>query len=176
MTKMPTTALSPVGETALALSLTEEQKQYLTFTLGEEVFATGILAVKEILRYGTITEVPMTHPCLIGMINLRGRVVPIIDLALRLGRKAVDIGKRTCIVIVEVKSGESSIEMGIVVDAVRAVLDIPVAKIDPPPAFGIHLHHDYMLGVSRLDDLFVVILDLARILAMDELVALMAAR
>ncbi|CAK0748303.1 purine-binding chemotaxis protein CheW [Gammaproteobacteria bacterium] len=172
MTQTPTVALPSTGGTALVSSLTEEQKQYLTFTLGQEVFATGILVVKEILRYGTITEVPMTHPCLVGMINLRGHVVPVIDLAVRLGRKPVHIGKRTCIVIVEVKSDASSLEMGIVVDAVRAVVDIPVATIDPPPAFGLHLHPDYMLGVSRLNNLFVVILDLVRILAMEELAAL----
>ncbi|CAK0759816.1 purine-binding chemotaxis protein CheW [Gammaproteobacteria bacterium] len=162
-------ALSPA---APVLTLTEEQKQYLTFTLGQEIFAAGILAIKEILRYGAITEVPMTHPCLAGVINLRGRVVPVIDLAVRLGREPVHIGRRTCIVITEVASSNGALEMGIVVDAVRAVLDIPTAAIDPPPTFGIRLHSDYMLGVSRLNDLFVVILDLARILAMDELAAL----
>jgi purine-binding chemotaxis protein CheW len=149
--------------------LSEDRRQYLTFSLGQEVFAVGILAIKEILRYGTITEVPMTHPCLVGVINLRGRVVPIIDLAVRLGREPVNIGRRTCVVITEVGTESGILEMGLVVDAVRAVVDIPANAVEPPPAFGIRLHSDYILGVTQQDDLFVVLLDLARILALDEL-------
>jgi len=178
MTQKQIAAHAPVEGKALTPPVTEEQKQYLTFTLGQETFAAGILTIKEILRYGTITSVPMTHPCLIGMINLRGRVVPVIDLAIRLGREPVQIGRRTCIVITEVENGKESntgtLEMGIIVDTVRAVVDISNAAVDPPPAFGIRLHPDYILGVSRLNDLFVVILDLVRILAMEELAALVS--
>lgn len=161
---------APIAKVAppTILSL-EDRRQFLTFSLGQEVFAVGILAIKEILRYGTITEVPMTHPCLVGVINLRGRVVPIIDLAVRLGREPVNIGRRTCVVITEVGTESGMLEMGLVVDVVRAVVDIPSAAVEPPPAFGIRLHSDYILGVTRQDDVFVVLLDLARILALDEL-------
>ncbi len=175
-----TTAQSVVpahGErAATALALHEEQKQYLTFTLGKEVFAAAILTVKEILRYSLITDVPMTHPCLLGMFNLRGRVVPIVDLAVRLGRDPTDIGRRTCIVIAEVTNSNGTVEVGIVVDAVRAVVDIPGSLVEPPPAFGIRLHADHMMGVTRLDNLFVVLLDLSKVLAMEELATLSQGR
>ena len=171
MTMTQSVTLSPV-ERAIVSSLPEEQMQYLTFTLGKEVFAAAILTIKEILRYSVITDVPMTHPCLMGMFNLRGRVVPIVDLALRLGRDPTDIGRRTCIVIAEVATNNGSVEIGIVVDAVRAVVDIPNSAVEPPPPFGIRLHADYMLGVTRLSDLFVVLLDLSKVLAMEELAAL----
>ncbi|CAK0756703.1 purine-binding chemotaxis protein CheW [Gammaproteobacteria bacterium] len=175
MTAMPQSVAHFSNEMAASASFTtDEQRQHLTFTLGKETFAVGILAIKEILRYGAPTEVPMTHPCLVGVINLRGRVVPVIDLAVRLGREPVHVGRRTCIVIIEVTNCNDSgaLEMGLVVDTVRAVVDIPTISVDPPPAFGVRLHPDYMIGVTRQDGLFVVILDLNRILAMEELAAL----
>lgn len=167
--------VTPLINQASILALPDdEQHQYLTFNLGQEIFAVGILTIKEILRYGTPTAVPMSHPCLVGVINLRGRVVPVVDLAVRLGRNSVDIGRRTCIVIIEVKNNQDSgtLEMGLIVDAVRAVIDIPNINIEPPPAFGMRLHSDYMVGVTRQSDIFIVILDLTRILAIEELVSL----
>ncbi len=154
-----------------AASVHDDQKQYLTFTVGKEIFAAGILTIKEILRYSAITDVPMAHPCLLGVFNLRGRVVPIVDLGLRLGRDPIGIGRRTCIVIAEVTSDNGTMEIGIVVDAVRAVVDIPNAAIEPPPPFGMRLHADHVLGVSRMNDLFVVLLDLSKVLSKEELAA-----
>src|SRR5512140_874370 len=99
-----------------------EANQYLTFLLSGEMFAVGILNVKEIIEYGTLTEIPMMPACIRGALNLRGAVVPVVDLAARFGGKATEVGRRTCIVIVEVKNEDSRQELGIVVDAVSEVL------------------------------------------------------
>jgi len=165
------TALTLAPSTGSGLQAGDEVQQYLTFTLGQEIFAVGILAIKEILRYHPPTEVPMApNPWLVGVINLRGRVVPVVDLAARLGRKAVTIGRRTCIVITEIDEGDGALhlEIGLVIDAVRAVVDIPHNEIESPPAFGVRLHPEYMIGVVRQSDLFVVLLDLRRILSVME--------
>ncbi|MFA7267912.1 MAG: chemotaxis protein CheW [Sterolibacterium sp.] len=151
----------------------EEQQQYLTFLLGEEMFAIGILAVREIIEYGYLTEVPMTPPFIRGVINLRGAVVPVVDLAVRFGREAMENTKRTCIVIVDIESAKGSQEMGVVVDAVSEVLEIPCADIEPPPEFGSRIRSDFIQGMGRIDGKFVVILDVSRVLLVDE-VAVMA--
>lgn len=146
----------------------EEQQQYLTFLLGEEMFAIGILAIREIIEYGYLTEVPMTPPFIRGVINLRGAVVPVVDLAVRFGREARENTKRTCIVIVEVDSETGRHEMGIVVDAVNEVLEIPRAEIEPPPEFGARLRIDFVSGMGKVNGNFVVLLDMTRVLSNDE--------
>jgi purine-binding chemotaxis protein CheW len=149
----------------------EEQHQYLTFLLGEEMFAIGILSIREIIEYGYLTEVPMTPPFIRGVINLRGAVVPVVDLAVRFGRQAQENTKRTCIVIVEVESPKGSQEMGIVVDAVSEVLEIPHADIEPPPEFGARIRSDFIKGMGKINGKFVVILDVNRVLLVDEVAA-----
>jgi purine-binding chemotaxis protein CheW len=146
----------------------EEQQQYLTFLLGEEMFAIGILAIREIIEYGYLTEVPMTPPFIRGVINLRGAVVPVVDLAVRFGREASENTKRTCIVIVEVDSESGRHEMGIVVDAVSEVLEIPRAEIEPPPEFGGRVRIDFISGMGKVNGNFVVLLDMGRVLSVDE--------
>lgn len=145
-----------------------EHEQYLTFVLGTEVFAIGILAIKEIIEYGHLTEVPMAPACIRGVINLRGAVVPVMDLAVRLGRSRNEVAKRTCIVIVEaVRDGQRE-EMGIVVDAVNAVLDIPAADIEPPPRFGTNVNAAFIHGLGKVDGRFVILLDTATVLTVEE--------
>jgi len=153
---------------------TAEQQQFLTFSLGEEMFAIGILAIREILEYGQLTEVPMTPPFIRGVINLRGAVVPVIDLAVRFGRTAGAITKRTCIVIIETETDGQHHQMGVVVDAVSEVLEIPAADIEPPPEFGAHIRIDFISGMGKINGRFVVMLDVDRILSIDE-VAVVAA-
>lgn len=151
------------------------QQQYLTFSLGEEMFAIGILRVREILEYGLLTEVPLVPPFIRGVINLRGAVVPVIDLAVRFGRKAAEISKRSCIVIIEICSqAEETQQMGIVVDAVSEVLEIPAANIEPPPAFGSRIRTDFISGMGKVNGRFVVLLELERILSLDEVSVLSA--
>src|SRR5512133_1860882 len=125
--------------TAVAVKVDEAPSQYLTFALGGEMFAVGILNVKEIIEYGQLTEIPMMPAFIRGVINLRGAVVPVIDLSARFGARSTAVGKRTCIVIVEVSDGaddDMRHDIGIMVDAVSEVLDIPGAEIEPPPTFG----------------------------------------
>ncbi|MCK9388445.1 MAG: chemotaxis protein CheW [Sulfuritalea sp.] len=142
--------------------------QYLTFLLGEEMFAIGILAIREIIEYGFVTEVPMTPPFIRGVINLRGAVVPVVDLAVRFGREARDNTRRTCIVIVEVESTTGSREMGVVVDAVSEVLEISHDEIEPPPEFGARIRSDFIRGMGKIGGKFVILLDVNRVLLVDE--------
>jgi len=152
-----------------------EQKQYLTFMLGAEMYAIGILRVKEIIGYGALTTVPMMPPCIRGVINLRGAVVPVMDLALRFGQRAREVGKRTCVVIVEVGAAEAERQvMGVVVDAVNAVLDIDAAQIAPPPAFGARIRSDFIEGMGKVNGAFVILLDAQKVLSAAEIGALAA--
>ena len=158
------------AQTQLAAKVQDggEQQQYLTFSLGEEMFAIGILAIREIIEYGQVTEVPMTPPFIRGVINLRGAVVPVVDLAVRFGRPPREVTRRTCIVIVEVASPKGPQEMGIVVDTVSEVLEIPAADIEPAPEFGARIRIDFIAGMGKVAGRFVVILDANRVLSVDE--------
>jgi purine-binding chemotaxis protein CheW len=150
-------------------------QQYLTFVLGGEMFAIGILAIKEIIEYGEVTGVPMMPTFVRGVINLRGSVVPVIDLWARFGRNRTEISRRTCIVIVEVRNGEEKQDMGVIVDAVSAVLEIAQDQIEPAPAFGAKIRTDFMQGMGKIENRFVIILDVHHILSCEELEALNAA-
>ncbi|MDD5250967.1 MAG: chemotaxis protein CheW [Rhodocyclaceae bacterium] len=154
---------------ARQLAAAGEAHQYLTFTLAGEMFAVGILNVKEIIEYGSLTEIPMMPAFIRGVINLRGAVVPVIDLAARFGGKATAIGRRTCIVIVEVQQDEGRHDIGIVVDAVSEVLEIPGAEIEPPPAFGARIRADFIAGMGKVNGRFVIILDILRVLSVEEM-------
>lgn len=155
-----------------------EQQQYLTFVLDDEMFAIGILAIREIIGYGQITEVPMVPPFIRGVINLRGAVVPVIDLSVRFGRPPRETTKRTCIVIIEIAetSGEQQQHhhMGIVVDSVSEVLEIPATDIEPPPTFGAQIRTDFIAGMGKVNGRFVVLLDVNRILSLEEVAVLAA--
>lgn len=145
-----------------------EPAQYLTFMLAGEVFAIGILAIKEIIEYRGLTEVPMMPPSVRGVINLRGAVVPVMDLLARFGRPSSEVTKRTCIVIVEVEAAQERHVIGVVVDAVNEVLDIPASEIEPPPAFGARIRSDFIHGMGKVRDKFVILLDANQVLTLDE--------
>ncbi len=149
----------------------EDQHQYLTFRLGDETFAIGILAVKEILEYGLVTAVPMMPPFVRGVINLRGRVVPVVDLSLRFGGTRSESTRRTCIIILEAGTESERQDVGVVVDAVSQVLEIPPEEVEPAPAFGARLRADFIAGMGKIDGEFVIILDVERILSSEELAA-----
>lgn len=147
----------------------EQTQQYLTFVLAGEIFAMGILAIKEIIEYSPLTEVPMMPDYVRGVINLRGSVVPVIDLSVRFGKPSSPVTKRTCIVIIEILvSGERHV-LGVVVDAVNAVLDIPDSEIEPPPAFGASIRTDFIQGMGNVNGKFVILLDVEHVLAADEM-------
>lgn len=164
---------SPLGRDAAQIqAAVTEAAQYLTFMLGGETFAIGILHVKEIIGYGGLTEVPMMPECIRGVINLRGAVVPVMDLAARFGRQPSPITKRSCIVIVELEANGERQDMGVVVDAVNAVLEIPASEIEPPPAFGAKIRTDFIEGMGKIDGRFVILLNVDKVLSTDEIVAL----
>jgi purine-binding chemotaxis protein CheW len=146
-----------------------QAQQYLTFKLADELFAIGIAVIKEIIEYRSPTPVPMMPPYIRGVINLRGRVVPVIDLLARFGRTSTELSRRTCIVILEVQHNDEEQYLGVVVDAVTAVLDIADADIEPPPSFGARLRSDFISGMGKIGEKFVVILDINHVLSIEEL-------
>jgi purine-binding chemotaxis protein CheW len=146
-----------------------DHAQYLTFMLGGETLAIGILAVREIIEYGGLTEVPMMPECIRGVINLRGAVVPVLDLSARFGRPSTAVTKRTCIVIVEINHGEEQQVIGVIVDAVNAVLEIAGADIEPPPSFGARIRSDFIAGMGKVNGKFVILLDVNQVLSVDEM-------
>ncbi len=161
-----------------AASATAGPVQFLTFLLGSETCAIGILAIKEIIEYGKLTEVPMTPPCVRGVINLRGAVVPVVDLMARFGRASSPIGKRSCIVIVELvpeADGSSPPVVGVLVDAVHEVIDLSPADIEAAPSFGTRLRSDFVQGVGKVKGGFVILLDVGRVLSLDEIGGLVPA-
>lgn len=150
----------------------EQQRQYLTFMLGGEVFAIGILSIKEIIEYGNLTEVPRMPEFIRGVINLRGAVVPVIDLGARFGKQATSVSRRTCIVIIEVEhEGEQQV-VGVMVDAVNEVLDIAAGEIEPAPSFGAKIRADFISGMGKVEGKFVIILDVDHVLSLDEMSSL----
>jgi purine-binding chemotaxis protein CheW len=159
-------------ETALPAENQVEVGQYLTFQLAGETFAIGILAIKEILEYMTPTQVPLMPPFIRGVMNLRGSVVPVIDLSIRFGRAASVIGRRTCIVIIEVEVEDHSQYLGVLVDAVHEVLAISANDIEPPPQFGSKIRADFISGMAKVDDRFVVMLHIDKVLSVDEMAML----
>jgi len=146
-----------------------EHQQFLTFVSAGETFGISILAIKEILEFGDLTHVPMMPEYVRGVMNLRGSVVPVIDLSARLGREISTEGKRTCIVIVEVQYEDEVLDIGVVVDGVNEVIEIPAENIEPSPAFGASIRTDFISGMARIDEKFVVLLDVNHVLSIEEL-------
>ena len=145
----------------------EEQFQYLTFGVDGEEYAIGILQVREIIGHRTPTTVPMAPDYVIGVINLRGSVVPVVDLAMKFGLPGVTITKRSCIVIVDVEVGNEIAMTGILVEGVHAVIDLLPDAIEAPPNFGTGAAGHYLLGMGTLGEHFVPILDIDRVLTED---------
>jgi purine-binding chemotaxis protein CheW len=160
--------------TALTARAAAGQQQYLTFMLGAEMFSIDILCIKEIIWYAGLTEVPMMPACIRGVINLRGAVVPVMDLSLRFGKPSTAVSKSTCIVIIDVQSsGEDGQQnMGVVVDAVQAVLEIPASEIEPAPNFGAKIRSDFIAGIGKVNGKFVILLNVNQVLSRDEIGAM----
>lgn len=150
----------------------QEQGQYLTFLLGGEMFAIGILGIKEIIEYGSLTTVPMMPEFIRGVINLRGAVVPVVDLSARFGRQSTEVTRRSCIVIIEAEAGSEKHDVGVVVDSVSEVLEIPDAEIEPAPSFGAKIRSDFIHGMGKVGGKFVIILDADKVLSVDEMAML----
>lgn len=147
----------------------QRSRQYLTFLVGGEPFAVPIAAIKEIIEYRQPTDVPMMPAFMRGVINLRGRVVPVVDLSSRFGRGSGQVTRRSCIVVAEIRHDEELHDIGVAVDAVNAVLDIADEDIEPPPAFGAKLRAEFISGMGKLGEKFVIVLDVDKVLSVDEL-------
>lgn len=153
-----------------------EQTQFLTFLLADESYAVSILGVREIIEYDSVTRVPNMPASIRGVINLRGAVVPVVDMGLRFGIREIRVTKRTCVIIVEVEAGGERLVMGLMADAVSQVIDLPPADIEPPPAFGTRVRVDFLKGLGKIGKKFVLILDLERALSSAELLAAASAQ
>ena len=153
-----------------------KQAQHLTFSMAGEEFGIDILRVKEIIEYIAPTVVPMTPPSVRGVINVRGSVVPVVDLAVRFGQPAGEITKRTCIIIVEMELDGEQIVMGVVGDTVNEVTPLSAEEIESAPNFGTNVDVEFLHGIGKVGEHFVLILDVDRVLSADEFAAVAAAR
>jgi purine-binding chemotaxis protein CheW len=146
--------------------------KYLTFTLDEEDYGIGILKIKEIIGMMAITPVPQTPAYVKGVINLRGKVIPVVDLRLRFGMDSIDYTERTCIIVVEIASTAGTVQIGIVVDSVSEVLNIKADEIEDTPTFGTKLNTDYILGMAKMEGGVKILLDIDQVLSAEEIAAL----
>ncbi len=147
----------------------DELHKFLSFKISDDNFGLSILKVKEIIEYQDLTEVPMMPNFVCGAINLRGHVVPVIDLSVRLGRESQGIGRRTCVIITEVGSQNDRMEVGLLVDAVNEVMDIHPRDIDPAPSFRGSIRTEFIHGMGKIDEKFIILLDIENILSLQDL-------
>jgi len=152
-----------------AAARTSDRAQYLTFSLSGGEYAIPVLSVREIIEHESVTRVPSTPDFVRGVINLRGSVVPVVDLARKFGLAESAVTKRTCIVIVEAASERGRTVLGVLADAVNQVVEFGPAEIEPPPSFGAPVRVDFLKGLGKLGDGFVLILDTDRVLSTDEM-------
>lgn len=164
---MSSSTLNP--SRASALQDTPLIQQFLTLTLGEELYALPIEHIREIIEFGGLTKIPMMPAFLRGVINLRGAVVPVVDLSIRFGHEHTVIGRRTCIVIVEVVQENEAQMLGIIVDAVNEVLAVEANQMDARPAFGARIRADFIAGILSQNERFVIVLDIRQVLSVDEI-------
>lgn len=146
-----------------------EEHQYLTFLLGGEIFAVRVLDIFEIIEYKHITKVPMMQSYITGVTNIRGNVVPVVNLPLAFGMQESPITNRTCIVIVETLMEDSKVHVGLTVDLVREVYDIMPEQMEPTPPFGTRIKREYIYRIGKVDGMFINILNLENILDLERL-------
>lgn len=149
-------------------SMTEKEGKYLTFMLASEEYGIGILQIKEIIGMMPITSVPQTPGFIKGVINLRGKVIPVMDLRLRFGMPAMNYTERTCIIVVEIDGEAGTVQIGIAVDAVSEVLNIKAEDIEASPSFGTRLNTDFILGLAKMNGGIKILLDIDRVLSTKE--------
>jgi purine-binding chemotaxis protein CheW len=142
----------------------------LTFSVAGQVYGIGISDVREIIEYGAVTRVPMVGRQIRGVLNLRGRIVPVIDLAERLELPGgAEAGRRACVVVVNARAGDEVMELGLAVDGVNKVLPLDAGQMRAAPSFGTAIRDDFIVSMARVEEGYVVILDQARVLCIDEL-------
>lgn len=154
---------------------TEETNQYLTFKLDGEVFGLAILKVREVLDFTNITRVPQTPPYMRGVINLRGSVLPVMDLRLKFNMEPTENTVNTCIIITEVELNGESMILGALADSVQEVVDLDAGQIEPPPQMGTRLRTDFIKGMGKHGDGFIIVLDIDRVFSTEDLATVQAA-
>lgn len=146
-------------------AMSDREGKYLTFSMADEEYGIGILKVKEIIGMMPVTTVPQTPEFVKGVINLRGKVIPVVDLRLRFGMESIDYTERTCIIVVEIAGPSGTVMIGIVVDSVSEVLNIKSEDIEDTPTFGAKLNTDYILGMAKMEGGVKILLDIDRVLS-----------
>ena len=146
-----------------------EAVQYLTFKLAEETFALDVSKVREILEFSTVTKVPQTPDFMRGVINLRGSVVPVIDMRLKFGMSAIEQTVNTCIIVVEVVQDDDVVVLGTLADSVQEVIEMEPEQIEAAPHIGTRLHTDFIKGMGKLDGRFIMILDIDKVFSSSEI-------
>jgi purine-binding chemotaxis protein CheW len=146
-----------------------QNQQYLTFFLGEDVFALDIRTIQEIVQLGAMTPVPLMPECVRGVINLRGSVLPVLDIKARLGAGQTVASKKTCIVIYHALVNGDPTELGLLVDAVSEVVDIEAQQIEMPPTFGAAVGREFIRGLAKVKQVFVILLETDRLLDIDQI-------
>lgn len=165
----------PTTDDAVLISGTDGAQQYLSFTVRGELMAISILDVKEIIEISDMTRVPMTSGNIRGVINLRGNVVPVVDLAYRLSGQASHLNRRSCIVLVETGDEDERQPMGMLVERVNEILDIPETQLQQTPDFGTDIAADYIASMARYGEDFIILLNIARVLNGEDLAGTPAA-
>ncbi len=160
------------GTTRSGNSTAELAGKYLTFELGREVYGLEILKVQEIIGMMNVTSVPRTPKFVRGVINLRGKVIPVIDLRLKFAMDVREDTERTCIIVVQVAKDDEVVTMGIIVDEVSEVLDVESSQLEPPPSFGETVDTDYILAMGKIGEKVVMLLDVDKVLSSHELRAM----
>jgi purine-binding chemotaxis protein CheW len=153
-------------------AMQDREGKYLTFSLAEEEYGIGILKIKEIIGMMPITTVPRTPEFVKGVINLRGKVIPVVDLRLRFGMEEIDYTERTCIVVVEIEGTSGTVMIGVVVDSVSEVLNIKGEDVEETPTFGAKLNTDYILGMAKMEGGVKILLDIDQVLSEEEIATL----
>ncbi len=153
----------------MAVTTITETTQYLTFKLGDEIFALDIGKVREVLDFTSATKVPRTPDFMRGVINLRGSVVPVVDLRLKFGMSATEKTVNTCVIITEVTVDNDTTVLGALADSVQEVIDLAPADISPAPKIGTRLRTEFIRGMGKRDDRFIIILDIDKVFSSDEL-------
>jgi purine-binding chemotaxis protein CheW len=153
----------------MAVAEINDTRQYLTFKLGEEVFALEVANAREILEFVSITKVPRTPEFMRGVINLRGSVVPVMDMRVKFGMSQTEKTVNTCIIVVEVSVEGESMVLGALVDSVQEVFELEADQIEPPPRLGLRIRTEFIKGMGKRDNQFIMILDIDKVFSMEEL-------
>lgn len=171
MSSLPVLAKGGGPGTAMTVA-GAEPRQFLCFATAGATYAVAIADVKEIIQYTPLTEVPMMPPHLRGVLNLRGSVVPVVDLAVRFGQTAAEVGKRTCVIILELQDEGRTLDIGVLVDSVSEVIEIPDSEMAGAPSFGAHVRADFICGMVKREKGFIIVLDVSKTFEIAEIAAL----